>query len=58
MDKGSRVGRQVAGGEAEKSVEARRTEFAGKSGDLPDAKESFRKVSIKGQPRAPPPQKF
>lgn len=48
------MGRQVGGGEAGKSVEARRTEFAGKSGDVLDAKERFRKVSIKGQRRPPP----
>lgn len=48
------MGRQVGGGEAEKSVEARKTEFAGKSGDVLDTKERFRKVSIKGQRRPPP----
>lgn len=47
------MGRQVGGGEAGKSVEARRTEFAGKSGDVLDTKERFRKVSIKGHLRAP-----
>ena len=50
------MGRQEEGGEAEKSVEAMRTEFVGKSGDVTDAKERSRKVSIKGQCRAP--QKF
>lgn len=50
------MGRRGGEGEVEKSVEAKRTEFAGNSGDVPDAKERSRKVSIKGQHRAP--QKF
>lgn len=36
-----------------KSATARRTEFAGKNVDVPDARERSRKVSIKGQCRAP-----